>query len=129
MNDRDMRDLNTDEQPGEYTMAGEDQGIASEFTAQQVADGFGVDISRVHEAFKGEYDLGEDGQIDSKQAQRLAELFFADRPLDIQQAALMKLGAFTPRYDSSEPSVSEKAPGELSDKISPEQGYDSDLTD
>jgi hypothetical protein len=113
-----------DERTGEYTPAGEDQGTDQTFTAGQVAEAFGVDIERVHNAFKGEYGLGSDGEISSKQAQNLAEMILSDLPLDGQQAALMKLGAFTPRSDDVEASATPKAPGEQSDKLRPSQdGY------
>lgn len=102
---------------GEYTPAGEGQGKYRKFTAKQVADAFGVDESRVHNAFKGEYNLGADGTISSAQAQELAEIFLGDLPLDGQQAALMKLGAFTPRFDDTESTATPKAPGEQSDKL------------
>lgn len=84
---------------GEYIPAGEGQGVNSRFTADQVADAFGVAVDRVHNAFQGEYNLGPDGSVDSRQAQELAELIIGDLPLDRQEAALMKLGAFTPRRD------------------------------
>jgi hypothetical protein len=102
---------------GEYTPAGEGQGKYRTFTAQQVADAFDIDVSRVHNAFKGEFDLGPDGKVNSKQAQELAEIFLGDLPLDGQQAALMKLGAFTPRPDDTEATATPKAPGEQSDKL------------
>ncbi len=87
------------DQTGEYTPAGEAQGVNSRFTADQVAAAFEVAVDRVHNAFQGEYNLGPDGSVDSRQAQELAELIIGDLPLDRQQAALMKLGAFTPRTD------------------------------
>jgi len=102
---------------GEYTPAGEDQGRYRKFTSQQVADAFGVEIERVRNAFKGEFGLGDEGKINSQQAQDLAEIFLGDLPLDGQQAALMKLGAFTPRSDDTEATATPKAPGEQSDKL------------
>lgn len=102
---------------GEYTPAGEDQGRYRKFTARQVADSFGIEIQRVRNAFEGEYGLGPDGQITSHQAQDLAEIFLGDLPLDGQQSALMKLGAFTPRSDDTEATATPKAPGEQSDKL------------
>jgi hypothetical protein len=112
------------ERAGEYTPAGEDQGKDSSFTARQVADAFEVDIERVHNAFLGEYGLGQDGKVSSLQAQNLAELILGDLPLDGQQAALMTLGAFTPRPDDTEATATPKAPGEQSDKLRPSQdGY------
>lgn len=102
---------------GEYTPAGEGQGKYRKFIAQEVADAFGVDVSRIHNAFEGEFGLGQDGRIDSRQAQHLAEIFLGDLPLDGQQAALMTLGAFTPRSDDTEATATPKAPGEQSDKL------------
>jgi len=84
---------------GEYIPAGEAQGVNSRFTADQVAGAFEVAVDRVHNAFQGEYNLGPDGSVDSRQAQELAEMIIGDLPLDRQEAALMKLGAFTPRRD------------------------------
>ena len=112
------------ERRGEYTPAGEDQGRYRKFTARQVADAFDVDVGRVHNAFSGEYGLNPDDKINSQQAQNLAELFLGDLPLDGQQAALMKLGAFTPRSDDTEATATPKPPGEQSDKLRPSQdGY------
>lgn len=106
---------------GEYTPAGEDQGTNRKFGARQVAEAFGVEEQRVHNAFKGEYNLGPGGEISSSQAQDLAEIFLGDQPLDGQEAALMKLGAFTPRPDAMEATATPKAQGEQSDKVRPSQ--------
>lgn len=108
---------------GEYTPAGENQGRYRKFTAQEVANAFEVDLERVHNAFQGEYGLGADGKVSSHQAQELAEIFLGDLPLDGQQVALMKLGAFTPRSDDTEATATPKAPGEQSDKIRKSQEY------
>lgn len=102
---------------GEYTPAGEGQGKYRKFTAEQVAKAFDVEVDRVHNAFKGEFGLGPDGQVTSQQAQQLAEIFLGDLPLDGQQAALMTLGAFTPRPDDTEATATPKPPGEQSDKL------------
>ncbi|MBA3274942.1 MAG: hypothetical protein H0T72_04045 [Chloroflexia bacterium] len=101
---------------GEYTPAGEDQGVNASFTADQVASAFDVDIERVHNAFQGEFGLGPDGQVDSKGAQQLAEVILGDKPQDVQQAALMTLGAFTPRTDHDW-GFGEKADDEESDRL------------
>lgn len=106
-------DLNDD---GEYLPAGEDQGVSSSFTANQVATAFEVDIERVHNAFQGEFDLGPDGVVDSKGAQQMAEVILGDKPQDIKQAALMKLGAFSPRTDHDW-GFGEKADDEESDRL------------
>ena len=47
----------------------------------------------------GEFGLGADGRVDSRQAQHLAEVILGDQPLAEQEAALMRVGAFTPRPD------------------------------
>ncbi len=101
---------------GEYTPAGEDQGVNSSFTAEHVASAFEVDIQRVHNAFAGEFQLGPDGTVDSKGAQQLAEVILGDKPQDVQQAALMTLGAFTPRTDHDW-GFGEKAEEEESDRL------------
>lgn len=101
---------------GEYTPAGEDQGVNASFTADQVARAFEVDIQRVHNAFQGEYGLGPDGSVDSRQAQNLAEAILGDQPQDRQQAALMTLGAYTPRTDHDW-GFGEKADDEEGDRL------------
>lgn len=104
--------------PGEYRPAGEAQGEGSTFSADDVAGAFEVAVERVHNAFAGEFGLGTDGRVDSKQAQGLAEVILGDQPLDNQQAALMKLGAFTPRTDHASGS-GETPSSEESDRIQP----------
>ncbi len=101
---------------GEYTPAGEDQGASSSFSAEQVATAFEVEIQRVHNAFQGEFNLGSDGTVDSKGAQQLAEVILGDKPQDVRQAALMTLGAFTPRTDHDW-GFGEKADEEESDRL------------
>ncbi len=101
--------------PGEYTPAGEGQGLGATFTADQVAGAFDVAIDRVHRALAGEFGLQADGRVDSRQAQHLAEVILGDQSLDVRQAALMRLGAFTPRADQ-EWGMGETAPGEESDR-------------
>ena len=102
--------------PGEYVPAGEAQGVGATFTADQIAEAFDVAIDRVHRALAGEFGLAADGRVDSRQAQHLAEVILGDQSLDIQQAALMRLGAFTPRTDQ-EWGMGETAPGEESDRF------------
>ncbi len=101
---------------GEYTPAGELQGVRETFTAEEVAAAFEVAIDRVHRALDGEFNLGPDDRVDSRQAQHLAEVIIGDQPLDAQQAALMKLGAFTPRPDHDW-GLGEKAEHEESDRL------------
>ena len=88
--------------PGEYAPAGEAQGIGERFTAGEVAAAFGVDVERVHRAMTGEFGYSSSELVDSRQAQHLAEVLLADHPLAEREAALMKLGAFTPRPDEEE---------------------------
>ena len=100
----------------EYTPAGEAQGIGASFAADQVAQAFGVALERVHRAMAGEFGLDAGARVDSRQAQHLAEVLLGDQPLDQQQAALMQLGAFTPRTDQDW-GMGETAPGEESDRF------------
>jgi hypothetical protein len=102
--------------PGEYAPAGEAQGETESFTAGQVADAFGVAGDRVHRALAGEFALGPNDRVDSHQAQHLAEVILVDRPQAERQAALMRLGAFTPRRDHDW-GIGEAAPGEESDRV------------
>jgi hypothetical protein len=104
--------------PGEYAPAGEAQGEDARFSAAQIASGFAVEVDRVHRAMSGEFGLGADGRVDSRQARHLAEVILGDQPLAEQEAALMPLGAFTPRPDH-EWGVGETPPGEESDKLEP----------
>lgn len=105
-----------DKEGGEYVPAGEGQGIHASFGAEQVASAFEVEIARVHRALAGEFDLGADDKVDSRQAQQLAEVLLGDQPLDIRQAATMRLGAFTPRPDENW-GLGDTAPGEESDRM------------
>ena len=101
--------------PGGYVPAGEDQGLTARFTADQVAAAFGVVSGRVHRALAGEFDLGPEGTVDSRQAQQLAEVLLGDEPLATREAALMQLGAFTPRVDDDW-GLGDTRPGEESDR-------------
>lgn len=111
--------------PGEYAPAGELQGIGATFSADQVARAFGVDPVRVHRALAGEFDLGPDARVDSTRAQHLAEVLLGDQPLDQREAALMTLGAFTPRPDEAW-GVGDTAPGEESDRYAASPGVPED---
>lgn len=110
--------------PGEYTPAGEGQGENATFTADQVAHAFDVEVDRVHHAMQGEFGLDAAAEVDSQQAQQLAEAILTDRSIDLRQAALMNLGAFTPRTDHDWGS-GETAPGEESDRLG-HRGTESD---
>ena len=102
--------------PGGYVPAGEAHAQGVRFTAHQVARAFGVAVDRVHRAMQGEFGRDASGHVDSKQVQHLAEVIIGDLPLDRQQAALMQLGAFTPRADQAW-GMGETAPGEESDRL------------
>ena len=97
--------------PGEYAPAGEAQGAGDRFGASEIAAALGVEIDRVHRAMAGEFGLGADDSVDSQQAQHLAEVLLTDQPLAEREAALMQLGAFTPRADQNW-GLGEKAPSE-----------------
>ena len=117
MSDTDTTSIRTDlSDDGEYTPAGEAQGQDATFTADQVAGAFEVARDRVLRAFDGEFGMGPDGRVDSRQAQHLAEVIIGDLPQDRQMAALMQLGAFTPRTDQDY-GRGEAAPVEESDKL------------
>src|SRR5215213_7543198 len=81
--------------PGEYVPAGEAQGGARTFSRDELAAAFGVASDRVAAAMHGEFGLAPDARVTSHQAQELAEALLVDEPLDVRQAALMTLGAFT----------------------------------
>jgi hypothetical protein len=99
--------------PGEYAPAGEAQGVNARFTADQVATALGVAADRVERAMAGELGLAATEPLDSRQVQLLAEVLLTDQPLAVREAALMELGAFTPRADQNW-GLGEKAPGEES---------------
>jgi hypothetical protein len=100
--------------PGEYGPAGEMQGVKATFSVEQVAGAFNVDPERVRHAFDGEFNLTESDRVDSRQAQELAEVILGDQPQHVRQAALMTLGAYTPRHDH-EWGAGEADPAEESD--------------
>ena len=100
----------------EYLPAGEAQGTGMVFTAGEIASAFNVAADRVERAFAGEFGLAPDEAVTSKRAQHLAEVMLADRPMDEREAALMRLGAFTPRPDQAW-GLGETASGEESDRF------------
>ena len=102
--------------PGEYAPAGEAQGTAATFSAEQIVAAFAVTRDRVQRALSGEFGLGPDARVDSRQAQHLAEVILGDQPQAGQQAALMRLGAYTPRPDLDW-GIGEAAPGEESYRV------------
>jgi hypothetical protein len=102
--------------PGEYAPSGEAQGTAATFSAEEIAAAFAVERDRVVRAMAGEFGLGASDHVDSRQAHHLAEVILGDQPLAAREAALMRLGAFTPRPDHGW-GIGEAAPGEESDKV------------
>lgn len=92
-------------------------GTNAMFSAHAVAQAFEVDETRVHRAMKGEFDKGPDEQVDSRQAQQLAEVMLTDQPLDQREAKLMTLGAYTPESDDIW-GLGDSPPGEESDRLS-----------
>jgi hypothetical protein len=95
---------------------GEDQGVGRHFTAKMIGMAFGVDEARVVRALEGELGLTPEAEVDSRHAQELAEVLLVDQPLDQRQAALMRLGAFTPRSDV-EWGLGDARPGEESELL------------
>lgn len=86
---------------GDYIEAGEAANPYRPFSAGAVAAAFEVDRERVLRAMRGEFGLDSNGLVDSKMAQQLAEVLLGDEPLDLREAALMRLGAYTPRSDAT----------------------------
>jgi len=101
---------------GEYLPAGEAEGEHATFGCSDIAAAFGVDAARVEAAFSGEFGLPADAAVTSRQAQDLAEVLLGDQPLAGREAALMRLGAFTPRADH-DIGLGEKDPAEESDRL------------
>ena len=66
--------------PGEYAPSGEAQGEDARFWPNRSPGLRGREVARVHRAMSGEFGLGADGQVDSRQAQHLAEVILGDRP-------------------------------------------------
>jgi hypothetical protein len=95
---------------------GEASDPSLRFTARQVADAFDVEPVRIERAMRGEFGLEANGAISSHQAQQLAEIVLAERPLGEREAALMRLGAYTPRSDV-EWGLGDTYKGEESDRL------------
>jgi hypothetical protein len=84
-----------------YIEAGEGNDGSARFSLGRIAAAFGVSEERVQRAMRGEFGLGPDAQVESTMAQHLAEVLLGDQPLDRREAALLQLGAFTPRSDAA----------------------------
>lgn len=112
----------------EHDPPGENQGINARFTVDDVARHFDVARERVVRAFAGEFHLDDTDTVNSTQAQHLSEVIIGNRTQEEREAALMKLGAYTPRRDTIEPSVWEKPSGEDDDTLlAPDSVRRSDL--
>lgn len=107
--------MDNSERDGEYAPAGEESGTAKTFSLSEIAQAFEVEPDRVREALAGEFG-SDDLPVNSAQAQHLTEVLLGDLPQDQQMAALIKLGAYTPRPDHVE-GLGEKDPAEESDKL------------
>lgn len=107
----------SDQHPARGTIeapAGQDQGVGARFSIEAIAEAFDVERPRVERAIAGEFGDDGDATVDSQQAQHLAEVLLGDQPQDQRQAALMALGAFTPRSDADW-GLGDALPGEESD--------------
>lgn len=103
------------ERDGEYAPSGEQDGTDATFNVDQIASAFKVEADRIQKAIAGEFG-SSDKLVDSRQAQHLSEVLLGDLPQDEQMAALIRLGAYTPRADHVE-GLGEKDPAEESDKL------------
>ncbi len=103
-----------DDQPGEYTPAGEAVEPGRTFSVAEIATAFDVTPVRVEQAIAGEF--GSAITLDDRAVQHLAEALLVDKPLAEREAALMELGAFTPRADH-DTGLGEKDPAEESDRL------------
>ncbi|HET7093051.1 MAG TPA: hypothetical protein VFI22_06230 [Thermomicrobiales bacterium] len=101
--------------PGEYAPAGELQGEHARFSPDQIAAAFKVERAAVERAMLDEFGPHALQGVTSREAQRLAEALLPDKPMDEREAALMTLGAFTPRRDA-EWGLGDTAPGQESDR-------------
>lgn len=112
--------MDNTERDGEYAPTGEENGVDATFSLAEIAQAFDVDPDRVHRAMTGEF--GSDTiRVDSRQAQHLAEALLGNLPQDRQMAALITLGAYTPRPDHIE-GLGEKDPADESDKLADDIG-------
>ena len=114
--------MDNTERNGEYAPIGEESGVGKTFGPDEIARAFQIESDRVHRAMTGEF--GSDAmRVDSRQAQHLAEVLLGHLPQDQQMAALITLGAYTPRPDHVE-GLGEKDPAEESDKLTDAVGED-----
>jgi hypothetical protein len=110
---------------GVYIEAGEDVGPERVFSADEIAGAFRVERERVVRAMAGELGLSAGDRVTSTGAQELVEVLLGERPMDERQAALMTLGAFTPRRDA-EWGLGSGPPNEESDRQSARAGTPDD---
>ena len=106
-----------------YIEAGEDADESATFTIERIASAFEVAPGRIQRAVEGEFAPGMD--IDARMAWHLTEVVLGDLPQDRRVAALMRLGAFTPRSDASE-GIGHGPPDEESDRLSVRAGVPAD---
>ena len=116
----------TRDNDGLYIEAGEDKGVNRTFSVDQVAEAFDVARDRVVRAVAGEFGMEPDCALTSRNAQDLVEALLGDLPLDQREAALMKLGAFTPRSDADW-GLGSGPPAEESDRQSARAGTPDDV--
>jgi hypothetical protein len=95
---------------------GEENSPVAQFSAAEVAKAFEVELDRIERAMYGEFGLDAGDTISSHKAQQLAEIVLAERPLGDREAALMRLGAYTPRSDV-EWGLGDTYEGEESDRL------------
>jgi hypothetical protein len=107
--------MENEQRTDEFVPAGEEDGVTDTFSLIDIATAFEVDPSRVHRAMIGEFGR-DDVEVDSRQSQHLVEVLLGDLPMDRQTAALMKLGAYTPRADHAT-GLGEKDPADESDRL------------
>jgi hypothetical protein len=107
-----MQDQNDSQR--EYAPAGEAADLDRTFQVAEIAEAFGVEQARVERAVEGEFGAG--ATIDSRAVQHLAEVLLVDQPLAEREAAMMVLGAFTPRPDHQD-GLGENDPENESDRL------------
>lgn len=108
-----------------YVEAGEERDETATFTVEQVAVAFDVEPVRVRRAVDGEFGPGAGDRVDARQARHLTEVILGDLPQDRRDAALMRLGVFTPRSDASD-GIGQGAPDDESDRQSARAGIPDD---
>jgi hypothetical protein len=119
-----MQSSNRDQQ-NVYIEAGEGMDETATFSVDQIATAFEVEPDRVQRAVDGEFGPGSGDRVDARMARHLTEVVLGDLPQDRRDAALMRLGAFTPRSDASD-GIGQGSPTEESDRQSARAGISDD---